>query len=138
MRGSRDPTSKQPCQIIENTLMDTVFIQQLAVKTTIGVYDWEKKIKQQLLLDIEMSSNITDAASSDNIDDTIDYASVASTITCFIEQNSFELIETVAEKVAAIILDEFAVSQVSITLEKPGAVENAHTVGVRITRHKTS
>jgi dihydroneopterin aldolase len=118
--------------------MDTVFIQQLAVKTTIGVYDWEKKIKQQLLLDIEMSSNITDAASSDNIDDTIDYASVASTITCFIEQNSFELIETVAEKVAAIILDEFAVSQVSITLEKPGAVENAHTVGVRITRHKTS
>jgi dihydroneopterin aldolase len=116
--------------------MDTVFIQQLAVKTTIGVYDWEKKIKQQLLIDIQMSSDITGAASSDNIDDTIDYAVVASTITCFIEQNSFELIETVAEKVAAIILNDFAVTQVSLTLQKPGAVQNAQSVGVNITRQK--
>lgn len=114
--------------------MDTVFIQQLAVKTTIGVYDWEKKIKQQLLFDLQMSSDITHAAASDNINDTIDYATVASTITKYVEDNQFELIETVAEKVAQIILNDFPVSEVSITLQKPGAVPNAQTVGVKITR----
>lgn len=116
--------------------MDTVFIQQLAVKTTIGVYDWEKKIKQQLLLDIEMSSDINNAAASDHIDDTIDYAVVASTITQFIESRQFELIETVAQQCADIILNDFAASQVTITLQKPGAVENAQSVGVKITRKK--
>jgi dihydroneopterin aldolase len=116
--------------------MDCIFIRQLAVKTTIGVYEWEKKIKQQLLIDLEMSCDITHAGQSDNLDDTIDYAQVASMITEFVEQNAFELIEKVAEGISAIILTDFAVSTVTITLQKPGAVKNAQTVGVKITRQK--
>lgn len=116
--------------------MDIVFIQQLAVKTTIGVYDWEKKIKQQLLFDIEMSCDISNAASSDDIDNTVDYAVVSDTITQYVEQHQFELIETVAEKTAEIILSKFAVTRVAITLQKPGAVKNAQSVGVKIVRQK--
>ncbi|MFT4927732.1 MAG: dihydroneopterin aldolase [Phenylobacterium sp.] len=118
--------------------MDIVFIQQLAVNTTIGVYEWEKKIKQKLLFDLEIASDVGVAAATDNIDDAIDYAVVSDTITRYVEQNQFELIETVAEAVANIILTDFAANWVSLTIQKPGAVENALTVGVKITRQKTA
>lgn len=129
--------SDQPSNTKEK-FMDIVFIQQLAVNTTIGVYDWEKKIKQKLLFDLEISSNAAHAAINDNIDDTIDYAKVSDAITRYVEQNQFELIETVAEAVANIILNDFSANWVSITLQKPGAVENALTVGVKIIRQKNS
>ncbi|MCJ8275091.1 MAG: dihydroneopterin aldolase [Psychrosphaera sp.] len=117
--------------------MDTVFIRQLAVSTTIGVYDWEKTIKQQLLIDIDMVSDIKDAAASDNISDTVDYAVVSNTITDYVQGNQFELIETVAQNIADIILNDFPVTQVTITLQKPGAVKNAQSVGVKIMRQKS-
>ena len=118
--------------------MDIVFIQQLAVNTTIGVYEWEKKIKQKLLFDLEIAGDVAHAAASDDIKDTIDYAEVSNAITTYVEQNQFELIETVAEAVANIVLNDFAAKQVSITLQKPGAVANALTVGVKIIRQKNS
>lgn len=119
-------------------MMDIIFIQQLAVSTTIGVYEWEKKIKQKLLFDLEIAADASRAATTDNINDTIDYATVASAITEYVEQHQFELIETVAETVAGIILNDFAATQVTITLQKPGAVENARSVGVKIVRQKSA
>lgn len=116
--------------------MDCIFIKQLTMSTTIGVYDWEKEIKQQLLIDLEMFGDFSQAGASDILDDTIDYAEVSSRITSFVEQNSFELIEKVAEAVAQIILSEFKPAKVHIKLQKPGAVANAQTVGIAITRSK--
>ena len=129
--------SDQPLNTKEK-IMDIVFIQQLAVSTTIGVYEWEKKIKQKLLFDLEIASDVEVAAATDDINDAIDYAVVSDTITRYVEQNQFELIETVAEAVANIVLTDFAASWVSLTIQKPGAVENALTVGVKITRQKTA
>jgi dihydroneopterin aldolase len=116
--------------------MDILFIQQLALSTTIGVYDWEKKIKQKILVDLQMSSDVSHAAASDNINDTIDYANVSDAITRHVEQNTFELIETVAQIVADMVLDDFGAQWVSVTIQKPGAVQNAQSVGVKITRQK--
>ncbi len=118
--------------------MDCIFVKQLAMTTTIGVYDWEKEIKQSLFLDIEMFGDFSQAGASDMLDDTIDYAAVSSRITSFVEQNSFELIEKVAEAVAELILTEFKPAKVHLTLQKPGAVANAQSVGVAITRHRNS
>ena len=115
-------------------MSDSVLIQQLAVKTTIGVYEWEKKIKQTLLFDITMLHDTMAAAKSDNINDALDYFEVSKAVTEYVEGNAFELIETVANHVAELILTQFNVSEVAIKLLKPGAVENAASVGVSITR----
>lgn len=119
-------------------MSDSVLIQQLAVKTTIGVYEWEKKIKQTLLFDITMLHDTMAAAKSDHIDDALDYFEVSKQVTEYVQDHSFELIETVANRVAELILSQFNVSQVSIKLLKPGAVENAASVGVAITRNLSS
>lgn len=118
-------------------MSDSVLIQQLAVKTTIGVYEWEKKIKQTLLFDITMLHDTMAAAKSDHINDALDYFEVSKAVTQYVESNTFELIETVANRVAELILTQFNVSQVAIKLLKPGAVENAASVGVSITRNST-
>ena len=118
-------------------MSDSVLIQQLAVKTTIGVYEWEKKIKQTLLFDITMLHDTMDAAKSDNINDALDYFEVSKAVTEYVEGNAFELIETVANRVAELILNQFNVAEVAIKLLKPGAVENAASVGVSITRKRS-
>lgn len=117
--------------------MDIVFIKQLQVDTVIGVYDWEKTIKQRLLLDITLAADQRAAASSDDIRLTLDYAVIAEKVTALITANPIELIETVAERVAQMLLQEFATSQVEIRVCKPGAVAQAETVGVQITRYAT-
>ena len=116
-------------------MTDSVFIQQLAVKTTIGVYEWEKKIKQTLLFDIKMLHDTQSAAKSDDIKDALDYFEVSKAVTSFVQSHQFELIETVANRVAELILTQFNVLQVNINLQKPGAVDNAVSVGVNITRN---
>lgn len=118
-------------------MSDSVLIQQLSVKTTIGVYEWEKKIKQTLLFDITMLHDTMAAAKSDNINDALDYFEVSKAVTEYVQGNAFELIETVANRVAELILTQFNVSEVAIKLLKPGAVENAASVGVSITRKQT-
>jgi len=114
--------------------MDTVFIEQLAVKTTIGVYEWEKKIKQKLVLDIKMQHDCEPAAINDDIKLALDYFEVANTVTNYISNGQFELIEKVADDVAKTILIKFLVKEVTVTVRKPGAVSNAAAVGVTITR----
>ncbi|WP_019675134.1 dihydroneopterin aldolase [Arsukibacterium perlucidum] len=114
--------------------MDIVFIKQLQVDTVIGVYDWEKSIQQRLLLDLALTADQRVAAARDDISLTLDYAVIAEKVTALITAQPIELIETVAEKVATMLLTEFATSKVEVTVSKPGAVAQAQTVGVHIVR----
>lgn len=114
--------------------MDTVFIEALEVETVIGIYDWERKIRQKIVLDIQMGFDNTRAAASDKIEDTVNYKAVAKRLIGFIEGSSFELVETLAEHCAAIIRDEFGVPWVRLKLAKPGAVRGSRSVGVVIER----
>jgi len=114
--------------------MDIVFLKDLRIETVIGVYDWEREVKQTVVLDVEMSADIAKAAASDHIDDTLDYKSVAKRLIEFVEQSEFQLVETLAERCTQIIREEFGVAWVRLILNKIGAVSNARDVGVIIER----
>jgi 7,8-dihydroneopterin aldolase/epimerase/oxygenase len=114
--------------------MDIVFIHDLKIETVIGIYDWERKIRQTISLDLEMATDISKAAKSDNIDDALSYKTVAKRLIDFVEESEFELVEALAEKICSIVLDEFAVPWVKLTLHKPGAVRGSQSVGVIIER----
>ncbi|MCL9775089.1 dihydroneopterin aldolase [Vibrio methylphosphonaticus] len=114
--------------------LDKVFIEQLEVITTIGVYDWEQEIKQKLILDIEMAHDNAPAGKSDNVEDALDYSQVSSAVLEHIETGRFLLVERVAEEVAALIQTRFSVPWVKIRLTKPGAIAQAKGVGVVIER----
>ena len=114
--------------------MDTVFIRELRADTVIGVYDWERSIRQSVVLDLEMATDNRRAAATDSIDDALDYAAVSARVLAFIEGSEFQLIETMAEQVAALILEEFGVPWLRLRLCKPGAVARARDVGVVIER----
>ncbi|OBT07380.1 dihydroneopterin aldolase [Vibrio sp. UCD-FRSSP16_10] len=113
---------------------DRVFIEQLEVITTIGVYDWEQEIKQKLVLDIEMAHNNQPAGKSDDVEDALDYFSVSQAVLSHIENGRFLLVERVAEEIAALIMNQFNVPWLRIKLRKPGAVPQAASVGVVIER----
>ena len=116
--------------------MDIVFIHDLQIETVIGIYDWERKIRQTISLDLEMATDIGKAAKSDNIDDALSYKTVAKRLIDFVEASEFELVEALAEKICSIILEEFEVPWVKLTLHKPGAVRGSKSVGVIIERGK--
>ncbi|MCC8364701.1 bifunctional dihydroneopterin aldolase/7,8-dihydroneopterin epimerase [Xenorhabdus sp. PB61.4] len=114
--------------------MDIVFIKELTVITTIGVYDWEQTIKQKLVFDIEMGWDNKRAASSDNVEHCLDYSQVSETVIRHVENQRFALVERVAEEVADILLNQFHSPWVRIKVSKPGAVAQATSVGVVIER----
>jgi len=114
--------------------MDTVFIRQLRADTVIGVYDWERNVRQNVVLDLEMATDNRRAAASDEIADALDYAAISARVLSFIKGSEFQLIETMAEQVAAIVLGEFGVPWLRLRLAKPGAVAQAQDVGVVIER----
>ena len=114
--------------------MDIVFIRELRADTVIGVYDWERSIRQSVVLDLEMATDNRRAAATDSIDDALDYAAISARVLAFIEGSEFQLIETMAEDVAALILGEFGVPWLRLRLCKPGAVARARDVGVVIER----
>ena len=114
--------------------MDTVFIRDLEIETVIGIYDWERKIKQVISIDLDMGADIRQAAASDSIDDALNYKAVAKRLIDFVEASHFQLVETLAERICDIILQEFAVPWVRLELHKPGAVSGSRSVGVIIER----
>lgn len=114
--------------------MDIVYIRDLKVDTVIGIFDWERRIRQTVSIDLEMACDITRAAASDNIADALDYKAVAKRLIGFIETSEFLLVETMAEKIAAIVREEFGVPWLRLRLSKPGAVRGAQDVGVIIER----
>jgi len=114
--------------------MDVVFIEDLRIETVIGIYDWERKIRQTVALDVEMAFDNRKPAGSDRIEDTLDYKAVAKRLIAFVEASHFELVETLAERCAEIIRYEFGVPWLRLKLSKPGAVRGSKAVGVVIER----
>ncbi len=116
--------------------MDIVFLHEMKVDTVIGIWEWERKIRQTVVIDLEMAADIRKAAASDSIDDALNYKSVAKRLQQFVADSEFQLVETLAEKIAGIVMDEFGVSWVRVKLNKPGAIRGARDVGVVIERGK--
>ena len=116
--------------------MDIIFLRDLKIETIVGIYDWERKIKQTVILDLEMATDVKKAASSDKIEDAIDYKAVAKRLIRFVGDSEFELVETLAERIAEIVLMEFGVRWVRLSLNKIGAIRGARDVGVVIERSK--
>jgi 7,8-dihydroneopterin aldolase/epimerase/oxygenase len=114
--------------------VDTVYIEGLRAEAVIGVYDWERAVRQTLLLDLELAGDNRRAAGSDRVEDALDYAAVARRVLAFVEVSDFNLIETLAERVADLVLREFGVPWLRLRVSKPGAVMQARTVGVAIER----
>ncbi|MCP5448500.1 MAG: dihydroneopterin aldolase [Chromatiaceae bacterium] len=114
--------------------MDIVFIRNLKIDTVIGIYDWERNIRQTVIIDLEMSADIRRAAASERIEDALDYKAVAKRLIAFVEQSEFQLVETLAERCAAIVREEFGVHWLRLSLNKIGAVSGAQDVGVIIER----
>ena len=114
--------------------MDIIFLSELRVEAVIGIFDWERKIKQAVVFDIEMGADIKKAASSDHIDDTLNYKAVSKRVTEYVEASEFQLVETLAEKVAQLIMDEFNVPWLRLKLNKTGAIRGARGVGIIIER----
>jgi len=114
--------------------MDRIFIQDLEVETVVGVFDWEREIRQKVVLNVEMSADIARAAQTDAIDDTLNYKAVAKRLAGFIGDSEFFLVETLAERCAEIVLNEFSVAWLTLRLDKPGAVTGSKSVGVMIER----
>ncbi|GAB0152959.1 MULTISPECIES: dihydroneopterin aldolase [Marinobacterium] len=114
--------------------MDIVYIRELQVETVIGIYDWEREVRQTVSLDLEMGTDIRAAAATEDIDSTLNYKTVAKRLIAFIGQSEFLLVETMAEEIAQIVQEEFNVPWLRLRLSKPGAVRGARDVGVIIER----
>ena len=107
--------------------MDIIYLHGLKIDATIGIWDWEKAIKQTIVIDLDMGADIRKAAASDDVKDTLNYKAVAKRVQQFVGDSSYELVETLAEKIAEIVLNEFDVPWVRVKLNKPGAIR-----GVRL------
>lgn len=116
---------------------DTIFLHELKVETIVGVWDWERKIRQTVSIDLEMGADVRRAAETDCIDDTLDYKAVAKQVQQMVADSEFQLIESMAEKIAELVLTEFEVPWIQVRVSKPGAIRGAKDVGVLIRRSTT-
>jgi dihydroneopterin aldolase len=116
--------------------VDKIFIHALKTETIVGIFDWERQVKQTVVLDLEFSADIRKAALSDSIDDTLNYKGVAKRVLAFVEASQFHLVETLAEHVAMLVLEEFGVQWVGVSLSKPGAIRSSKDVGVKLERKR--
>lgn len=114
--------------------MDKIFLTELKVDTVIGIWEWERRIRQTVVIDLEMSADIARAAATDDVADTLNYKSVAKRVQNFVADSSFQLVETLAERIASIVRDEFDVAWVKVRVNKPGAIRGSKDVGVLIER----
>jgi dihydroneopterin aldolase len=114
--------------------MDTIFLRDLRIRTVVGIWEWERRLPQVVSIDLDMAADISRAAASDTIDDTLNYKAVTKRITSFVEESRFDLIETMAERIAEIIQGEFAVPWVRVAVHKPWAIRGSRDVGVMIER----
>ena len=115
---------------------DTIFLTDLRIETIVGIWEWERKIRQTVSIDLEMGADIRRAAASDDIEDTLNYKKVAKRVQQFVGESAFQLVETMAEQIAGIVLAEFDVPWVQVRVDKPGAIRGARDVGVIIRREK--
>jgi dihydroneopterin aldolase len=114
--------------------MDIVYIRELEVKTVIGVYEWEREIKQPVTVDLDMAHDIRLASSTDDVAHVLDYKRVSMRVAEYIEHSRLKLLETLAEDVAALVMREFSVPWVRVKVSKPAALTGARSVGILIER----
>jgi len=117
--------------------MDKIFIHALKTEAIIGIFDWERQVKQTVLIDLELSADIRKAALTDLIDDTLNYKGLAKRVLSFVAASKFHLVETLAENIAMLILEEFGVAWVGVVLSKPGALRSSRDVGVSLERDRS-
>lgn len=114
--------------------MDKIFLSALTVDCIVGIWEWERRVRQTVIIDLEMAADIRRAAASDHIDDTIDYKKVAKRLLAFVGESQFRLVETLAENIARVVVVEFGVAWVKVRLNKQGAIRGARDVGIEIER----
>lgn len=114
--------------------MDIIFLHGLEVECVIGVWEWERRIKQKIQIDLDMAADIRGAAATDQLEDTLNYKAIAKRVTSHVENSSYQLVETLAESVANILVEEFTVAWCRVKVNKGGAVRGARAVGVVIER----
>ena len=117
--------------------MDRVFIEGLEIEAVIGIYDWERRIRQPLVFDLEMAWDNRRPAATDDIASALDYKAVSKRLIGYVSQSGFGLVETLAERCAQLVMDEFGVPWLRLKLSKPGAVRGARAVGVVIERERS-
>ncbi|EQD45385.1 dihydroneopterin aldolase [mine drainage metagenome] len=115
---------------------DRIFLRGLTAECVIGFIDWERRVKQAVVVDLEMPVDCARAAASDEVADTVDYKRVAKRVLAYIEASEFKLVETLAHRLAALLLEEFALEWVRLSVNKPGAIRNSRDVGVSIERRR--
>jgi len=118
--------------------MDIIYLHDLKIECVIGIWDWERKIKQSVIIDLDMGFDIRRAARTDAIEDTLNYKAVAKRLQQFVGESQFQLVETMAERIAEILLGEFGLAWVRVRINKRGAVRGAGDVGVVIERERKS
>lgn len=120
----------------DNAHPDTIFLNDLRVETIVGIWEWERKIRQTVSIDLQMGADIRRSAQSDSIEDTLNYKDVAKRVQQFVADSDFQLVETMAEKIAELALSEFDMPWIDVRVNKPGAIRGAKDVGVHIRRFR--
>jgi 7,8-dihydroneopterin aldolase/epimerase/oxygenase len=116
---------------------DRIFLRGLTAECIIGFIDWERRVRQTVLIDLELPVDCSRAAISDDVGDTVDYKKVAKRVLAYVEASEFKLVETLAHRLALLLLEEFALEWVRISLNKPGAIRNSRDVGVVVERSRS-
>ena len=115
---------------------DRIFLRGLTAECVIGFIDWERRVKQTVVVDLELPVDCRQAAVTDDVTDTVDYKKVSKRVLAFIEASEFKLVETLAQRLAMLILEEFPIEWLRLSINKPGAIRNSRDVGVAIERSR--
>jgi dihydroneopterin aldolase len=115
---------------------DRIFLRGLECQCIIGFIDWERRVKQKVVLDLEFPTDCARAAASDAVADTVDYKRVAKRVLAYVGESQFQLIETLAHSLAVLLLEEFSLQWIRLSLNKPGAIRHSRDIGVSIERHR--
>jgi dihydroneopterin aldolase len=116
--------------------MDVIFLSGLTTECIIGIWDWERKVRQKVVIDLEMGADIRRAASSDRIEDTLDYKRVSKRVLAFVGESQYQLVETLTEHIARLVVLEFDVPWVKVRLNKQGAIRGSRDVGILVERRR--
>jgi dihydroneopterin aldolase len=116
--------------------LDKIFLEDLRVETVIGIWEWERRVRQTVSLDLELATDVRRAAASDEIEDALDYKGIAKHLVQVVEESEFKLVETLAETLARIVITKFDVAWLKLSVSKPGAIEGSRNVGVCIERSR--
>ena len=120
--------------LYQNYDMDKVLIKNLQVETIIGIFNWEREVRQVVSIDLEMEFDNKVAAKSDDIEDALDYKKIGKRVSSYVERSKFKLVERLAEQIAKLVLKEFPVASLKVSVTKPGALRGSESVGISITR----